>query len=194
MPSLTQQPFPLLKLPSEIRNHIWRCIVIKDEGITFHEYMVYSKSRDTGLRVGNPVSIRQDGDEPRQTSLLAIAFTCRQFYLEVTPIYYGENVFRPLHWNYVLTFNFSGVLKSFAAAIGPTNASTITQLQLYEPFMLPDDELPNLKRLYFDEPGITRASDKMTWSAVQHKSLRIIYRGEEWEPDKWRLHPPEELQ
>ena len=191
-PSRPQKPFPLLELPAEIRNHIWRYIVIKDDHVTFQEFMVYPKSPETGLRVGNPVKRRLNDDEPRQTSMLAIAFTCRQLYLEVTPIYYGENVFRPSYSDYLLAKRW--LFQSFAAAIGPTNANTITQLHLYDLFWFDDeylDELPELKRLHFVESTMKRASNRITSFAIEHKSLTTVYCGEEWGPDKWKLHPPE---
>ncbi len=95
MSSPVPKPFPLLKLPPEIRNCIWKYVVVKDGCIIFREYMIYTKSPETGLRSGDPAKIYQKDHEPRQTSLLAVAFTCRQLYREVTPIYYGENIFRP---------------------------------------------------------------------------------------------------
>lgn len=89
---------------------------------------------------------------------MALAFTCRQIYREVTPIYYSENFFHIP----------SGInsLREFAAVIGPANAKSITtveipicplivhlsrqQLKELWPF-------PNLKILvYFEIPGFER--------------------------------------
>lgn len=51
------------------------------------------------LRSGRHEEFHREGDVAGVTSTLAIAFTCRQVYLEVTPLYYSQNAFR-FYYNY----------------------------------------------------------------------------------------------
>ena len=140
-------PFPLLKLPSEIRNRIWTLVVKVDA-----------------------VVIRRDNYRKRPcehtfATTMALAFTSRQMYHEVTPIYYSKNLF---HFPYESRL----VLSLFAEAIGPTNTESITRVgfarhrkmsprsrglrQALSPF-------PNLKVLaYFDLVDASKRSKPLS--------------------------------
>ena len=130
-PVLVQQRSPILRLPTEIRDHIWTYAVVIDRNIVFREYMRYPKSKD-GLRYGNPKKICSNDSDPRQTSLLAIAFTCRQFYWEVTPIYYGQNTFETEFYAYLFKYGRNDNIRGFVDAIGPRNARRITNIHFDE--------------------------------------------------------------
>ena len=133
-------PFPLLKLPAEIRNRIWTLVVVKVKRVVIKG----NSHRETSGRHLHPTTI-------------ALVFTCRQIYREVTPIYYSENLFHFHH-------GAISILREFAAAIGPANAKSITavEIPIYPHIMHFSrrqlEELwpfPNLKTLvYYEKPEI----------------------------------------
>lgn len=184
----TQKPFPLLKLPSEIRNHIWRYVVVKTGKVYVRKQVQDGHLRSPQSITTKPVN--QGTDWQRQKSRPAVAFTCRQIYLEVTPIYYSANIF----WNYG-DWDDHRKFVNFTAAIGPDNASMITELNLYE-FGTPVNQyltmLPGLKRLHSRNHGEVGWQNRLTALAQKHASLDILYEGELWGPDKWILYPGEE--
>lgn len=187
-----QKPFPVLKLPAEIRNHIWRYIVVKDGEVVYRNHMRHLQSPASRLRSGNLMKSHQEDDERRLSSQLAVAFTCRQLYLEVTPIYYGENVFHPGKLGCIT--KYCQAIEGFAEAIGPENASTITEVCLYESWFLVGKYLsllPGLKCLHFKKSGNVEWYKKMTWWAQKRASLIIVHDGEVWGPEKWDLYPGE---
>lgn len=97
-----------LQLPAELRVEIYKLAFIGD------------RDHDKGYEIGRPIgrmppksrlrsgkSIRPFSEDVREkqrglegTPILAIAFTCRQVYLEAAPIYYGGIIwhFRTTHW------------------------------------------------------------------------------------------------
>ncbi|KAL9072880.1 MAG: hypothetical protein Q9161_003251 [Pseudevernia consocians] len=196
-----QKPSPLLKFSSEIRNRIWEYVVAKDGEVILrnHKRRVRLLER---RQSGGPTETYQEDDDQRRSSQLALAFTCRQLYLEVTPIYYGQNTFRPgNHW-------FGGgfpIFEKFADAVGPIQTSAITRLCLYGSLFCIDEylsRLPGLKRLYlmkpeygewhthlkslfFEKPQCVNWHEEMISLAQKHTSLTIVYDGEVWAPDRW---------
>ena len=144
-----QKPLPILNFPPEIRVHIWRYTVVKDEDVMVRprarqEFM--KKMVPSRLRSGKELQWHQEDDERRMNSTpLALAHTSRQLYLEAALIYYSENM-----------FNFgdkeSSSLTEFVAAIGPQNASSITAARfntMDASFFQYIDVLPGLKQLAF---------------------------------------------
>ena len=131
---------PLLVLPPEIRNRIWTFAVVDVEEVIIR----CNSHRETPGRHLHPTTI-------------ALAFTYRQIYREVASIYYSENLFQ-FHYGAI------GILREFAAAIGPANAKSITALEIpiYPHIMHVSqrqlEELwpfPNLKTLvYYEKPKI----------------------------------------
>lgn len=93
-----QRPFPILKLPPEIRNRIWRYSLVKDGDVIIlpHGRQGFiSKIIPSRLRSGKELQRHQQDDKRRINSTsLALAFVCRQLYLEAALIYYSENTFR----------------------------------------------------------------------------------------------------
>ena len=132
---------PLLKCPPEIRNRIWT-FVVKVEKIK--------------IRCNTYRKIYRKHLPP---TTMALAFTCRQIYREVTPIYYSANLFcfpsGPID-----SLRQLKQLRQFAAAIGPENAKSISAMGFprYFQSLAISRELqkallpyPNLKILsYFD--------------------------------------------
>ena len=184
-PLPVHKPFPILELPPEIRKYIWRCAIVIDRDVMFRNCMTYHKSED-GLRYGKPAKICPNDSDPRQTSLLAVAFTCRQIYLEVTPIYYGENTFC---WDSDYMHVKWREFKKFADAIGPTNASSIMDVNLDKVFGFGMDHclilMPNVKRFHLLKHGLDHETKQVTFVAKTHSSVTIVFGGEVWGPDKW---------
>ena len=188
-----QKPFPLLKLPSEIRRCIWSYIVVKDGHLIFRNYTEMTEleffrfvhNYDDDLLH----TIRDKDAEPR--SMLAVAFTCRQIYLEVAPIYYGENTFCPS--DHVRFAGYNDACQRFTKAIGLRNANTITDLSLHDPSCYSVDLclmlLPHVKRLRFNRCERSQQLKDVTSLAKRHKSVTMFYGGEVWGPDKWSLYP-----
>ena len=124
-----QRPFPILKLPPEIHNRIWRYSLVKDGDVIIlpHGRQGFiSKIIPSCLRSGKELQRHQQDDKRRINSTsLALAFVCRQLYLEAALIYYSENTFR------FLSDPVSSMLEEFTAAIGPRNASIVTAARFY---------------------------------------------------------------
>ena len=133
-----------------------------------------ANSRNT---LSQPISLgmrlQQGNDEERLRTRLAVIFTCRKIYLEVAPIYYGENTF----FSYGLCHR---AIEGFAGAVGRDNATAITAISLYDDWF-PGDKylsmLPGLKRLYIRRPGPAEALGRMVKSARDHASLIVICDG-----------------
>ena len=123
--------------------------------------------------------------------MLAVAFACRQIYLEVAPIYYGENTFCPSDRERFL--GWRDACQRFTEAIGLENANTITDLRLDDPSCPSVDRclmlLPNVKRLRFSIREESQELKDMTSLAKRHKSVTMFYGGEVWGPDQWSLYP-----
>lgn len=121
-----QKPFPLLELPPELRNYIWEYVVVKDRAIVLWRPHQRARVPESRLRSGNFMKHHQEDDERRrQSTRLAVAFTCRQIYLEVTPIYYGKNTYRPKFSGFGCGFK---IFEDFADAIGERNTRAITKV------------------------------------------------------------------
>ena len=201
-----QKPFPILRLPAEIRNQIWRYVVVKDGEVVYRDHKRQDQTPESRLRSGNLIKSHQEDDERRRSSQLAIASTCRQIYLEVTPIYYGENVFHPGDFQDPMLH--LRALKAFKQAIGPKNASTITEICVYESWVFLEghlSRLPGLKRLHVKKarnvewdsklPQVERYKGVPSWVRMRPslagmlKSLVIVYDGVIWGPeDRKKFH------
>ena len=184
---------PVLKLPPEIRDQIWRNVVVKDGDVVLHDRMRQDELPESNFRSANSMEIHRTDDGPLPSSRLAVAFTCRQLYREVTPIYYRDNTFRPGESWY--DFTYREVIESFADAIGPTNAGNITDLCFFACWYIFGETLsllPGLKRLHFVRSWIRDWDRRVTIVAQRLTSLVIIYDGEVWGPEKWRLYPAED--
>ncbi|KAK0514122.1 hypothetical protein JMJ35_003844 [Cladonia borealis] len=131
---------PLLVLPPEIRNRIWTLAVVDVEEVI--------------IRCNRS---REPSDKHLSPTTMSLASTCRRIYREVTPFYYSENLFHFHHGTI-------GILREFAAAIGPANAKSITavEIPIYPHIMhISRRQLeglwpfPNLKTLvYYEKPEI----------------------------------------
>lgn len=149
----------VFKLPAEIRDQIWHFVVVKhDAPVRVYKY----NGRRQGLALDLPPSLttlegqwKLKEDYTRATSRLAIAFVCRQSYLEVTPIYYSRN-----------TFLFESMFPhapgicdwvGFATAIGSERAKYISSISTTSAFHVPLAQrlapFPNLKRLHVAPPS-----------------------------------------
>ncbi|MCJ1454035.1 hypothetical protein MMC28_004385 [Mycoblastus sanguinarius] len=127
-------PFPLLKLPPEIRNRIWTFTVVQKGSIT-----LCRGKRPPTLGAGTTVlrsgkKARLAGDDKWRIiaylsrSSLSVAFVCRQIYLEATPIYYAKNTFLVETYKYEGTSRIEdpSLLQHFTRDIGPEAARQIT--------------------------------------------------------------------
>ena len=137
--------FRLRQLPPEIRIRIWRYTVILDRPVELkHRKSIMSKTTFLPSRLRSGRLIHQNDDELRNPTVLAVAFTCRELYLEVAPVYYSGNAFRiHLEGLYICRLLYSGLrgigsraldnyldhpgpqMHPFTQAIGPKNAAII---------------------------------------------------------------------
>lgn len=186
--------FPVLRLPPEIRNRIWRFAVVKEEEVIIYHHgrqSLASNLPESRLRSRCPLQLHQQDDERRLSSQLAVAFTSRQLYLEVTPIYYGLNTFSLSNYRRRKDY------QQFAADIGPDNVNTITTIsahgdQYFLYWCIP--MLRGLKRVHVHQnlpPSLygIRLRRFMTMLGQKYPSLRFTYDGEVWGPSKWELYP-----
>ncbi|KAA6414526.1 MAG: hypothetical protein FRX48_01275 [Lasallia pustulata] len=89
------KPFPFLKLPVEIRTHIYKLVLIFEEPIKIDRRPRRLVPKST-TRSGK--SLRSKTDEAYRSAIsgnsaLAITASCRQVYLEAVSIYYAYNAF-----------------------------------------------------------------------------------------------------
>lgn len=112
---------PLLNLPFELRNRIWR-----------------DHLRGECDQSKTCIQTQPKNDQSHICPRFALAMTCRQAYLEVVPIYYSEHNFR-----------ISCTIKRFSSSIGPVNANLITSISVpYDiSFKSYTSHLPNLKKI-----------------------------------------------
>ena len=156
------------------------------------DVVLHANLRNTLLRpVILGMRLQQGNDGHRLRTQLAVAFTCRQIYLEVAPIYYGENTFLP--GRSCTSSMCHHAIESFADAVGLHNATTITALSLYDDWY-PGDRylsmLPGLKRLHIWRSGSEEGPERMAKYARDHASLIVIYDGAIWNPkspEEWKL-------
>ena len=154
------------------------------------DVVLQANLRNTLLRpISLGMRLQQGNDEERLRTRLAVGFTCRQIYLEVAPIYYGENTFL---WSGTSSLCHHAI-EGFAGAVGRKNATTITAISLYDDWY-PSDKylsmLPGLKRLYIRRSGSAEAPERMAKYARDHASLMVICDGailNPKSPEEWRL-------
>ena len=127
--------FPILKFPPEIRNLIWRYTVVAAEVICLERYgSQHTRGQLAPSLLRSGKQIHAEDDKRLVLSRLAVAFTCRQLYLEVTPIYYSDNWFAvPL----ISMVTAQGEAQDFVTAIGPENARCIRNFCLVLPRTMP---------------------------------------------------------
>ena len=181
-----QKPFPLLKLPSEIRNRIWRYTLVKDGEVEIRPYKrpcLTTKMKRSRLRSGRELLWHGIDDERRfNKTSLALTFVSRQLYLEANFIYYSKNTFA--FDNSWYPYHIHDVFGKFAGAIGPQNARCITAVHFYttDPSFLEYlSVLRGLKRLTYTAPLLScmSTSHKDWWSremsryAKRHRAVMI---------------------
>ena len=129
--TVVQEPFPILKLPPEIRHGIWYFTVVTDRPIAvkYHERQALAAQiRPSTLRSGKRMEAHHNDDVKRMNSFLAVAFTCRQIYQEVAPIYYSKNNFFFKHpCEYARRYDWTS---DFVGSIGEHNARSITSMTI----------------------------------------------------------------
>ena len=148
-----QKPFPILRLPPEIRNRIWRYVLIKDEDIVVcvhgRRQRLLQALVPSRLRFGKEIQGHKEDDERRINSTqLALALTSRQLYLEAALIYYSENTFHFL--SACRSNGADSMLEKFTTAIGSQNAGSITAGRFHDIHSLVSQDLsvlPGLKQL-----------------------------------------------
>lgn len=130
--------FPLLKLPAEIRNRIWEYAVLVSDPINIEKRGCQHTLSQLGpslLRSGKQIHIQEDLNIQAKTlvSGLALASTCRQIYMEATPVYYSKNWFA-ITWNEYYEQRLAPrQVENFIKAIGPANARCIRAICLTVP-------------------------------------------------------------
>lgn len=121
---------PIFKLPAELRTRIWEWVVVFEDPVTILNYG-YPEPFDMAS-YSLPPSRPQihDNNLKIPKSSLAIAFTCRQAYKEVTPLYYSQNSFQAL---FVVSPDNEAIItlmRHFVEAIGPQNTNCVQNMAL----------------------------------------------------------------
>ena len=187
--SMIQKPFNVLKLPAEIRSQIWRYAVVLDHPITvkFHERESLAKRLPPSkLRSGREMEDHHRDDVKRTSSMLAVAFTSRQMYNEITPIYYSENTFF-----FDIFYSFGSwqlSLPAFTTAIGERNTRNITIASFeQEELMYYFSCLPNIKYLRLRRSFMADdiLSKELKDYMKSHPDLAVTSNAIEWFKHKW---------
>ena len=127
--------FPILKLPSEIRNLIWRFTVVAANAIELEQLgSQYARGQLSPSLLRSGKQIHAEDDKRLVPSRLAVAFASRQLYLEITPIYYAHNWFAVSLTSMETTLE---KVQNFAVAIGPWNSRFIRNICLVLPGIMP---------------------------------------------------------
>lgn len=127
--------FPILEIPPEIRNLIWRYTVIAAGAIQLEQHSsqhTRGQLSPSFLRSGK--QIHAEDDRRLVPSRLAVAFTCRLLYLEISPIYYSHNCFAMPLTSMVTALEEA---QNFVTAVGPENARCIRNVCLVLPGIMP---------------------------------------------------------
>ena len=184
--STIQKPFPLLKLPPEIRNRIWKYTLVKDGEVEIRPFKppcLMKRMVRSRLRSGKELKSHGIDDEQRfNTTSLALTFASHQLYQEATFIYYSKNTFA--FDNSWYPYLLHQVFEHFVEAIGPQNARCITAVHFYttDPtFIRYLCFLPGLKQLTYTAPLLSflsgshqiRWSDEMSFYAKKHRAVII---------------------
>lgn len=115
-------PFRLLDLPAEVRNQIYREILVLEDAIELNPKST-NPEQDERTRTRRLNRYRYD-IQPR----LRLLRTNKQIHHEATSIYYGENEFRFTHvqgWY---------VLAAFLHTIGPENSKLLRSIAIHVPW------------------------------------------------------------
>ena len=114
------QVFPMMSLPVEVRQKIWKMVMVFDKPIPVEPHNRYS-SAPSNPRTSKKVKLHVIEQESHSFGFqFALPSTCRQIYLEAAPIYYGMNTF---------TSSMDSMdFVDFLNAIRAENANTITSL------------------------------------------------------------------
>lgn len=148
-----RKPFDVQKLPPEIRYQIWELMVVKYEPTYVYNHRRHELAQQlplSSLGSKNQLGVHRKDDLERSRYKLAVAFTCRQLYSEVTEIYYSKNTFALSSVSHVGVR--AATLRNFTAAIGPDKARSIMSIILKTPSYrsfesLSLDLLPSLRKV-----------------------------------------------
>lgn len=127
---------PLLQLPAEVRNQVWEYAVLVEKPTKIEKkirqhtssQLASSASKfETQLYNADNVNV---GSASGLASGFAVTSTCRQMYIEATPIYYSKNWF-----HIILSPGAKGKedidqIHDFMHAIGPQNALNVQRICL----------------------------------------------------------------
>jgi len=152
--------FPAPCLPPEVRSQMWRFAIVKDEGVIVRHHERPSTLPISRLSSEMQIKSHQQNDDRFLSSILAVALSCRQLYLKVTPIYHVENTFRvPSDGQGEISSSrrdelIKSTLQKFKLAIEASNtANNRTNHYQPPPFLRHYNSLhPGLRRLESNEP------------------------------------------
>ena len=115
--------FPLLDLPAEVRNQIYRDVLVLDQATELDPKSTKGKRHDLVVQARHNKRYRYDV-QPR----LRVLRVNKQVHREASSIYYGENEFR--------FTNVSGwyILSSFLLTIGPDNVHLLRSITIHVPW------------------------------------------------------------
>ncbi len=176
----TSSTSPIFKLSAEIRVKIWRMVVISDYHIHFRASTV-QRLRKARLRSSiNPIPPQPKIKFPHTChSSFAMAMTCRQVYLETTPIYYSGNTF---HIPFIFGKENSRTFSALIGTIGKENAYQISKIFIGDTLNNPAyvfDQLPGLRTLDIDGWGTSAIFLRKLKKLCQgDRDLIVRYEGE----------------
>lgn len=120
----TSSVFPFQRLPTEVRHMIYKLVMCKPH-MAYAKYNIvgsFEAGKTSTTRSGKAIRPRQLPPYETAPGKLALAFTCRQLYLEAGPIWYANTAFQ---------FRNPRSMQEFLAAIGPANMRAIRYVGLH---------------------------------------------------------------
>ena len=134
---LNQYQSPFFSLPPELRNKIYRYVLVRDEPIDLWPHRWVKNERPpsneevTPTPVQPPLNLKvrhqQDLEYVRKEMATGFLGTCTQLYREAAMLFWGEN-----HWKFSGRSGWQGLLRFFLT-IGPHARSRIRKLDVHAP-------------------------------------------------------------
>ena len=135
----SQHQSPLLRLPPEIRNKIYRYALVRDEPLDLWPHKWTTSNVDSKNVPGLKIRHQESLEYVRKQMSTGLLGTCRQTFNEAALFFWGDNLFR-----FTGRSGWQGLLRFFLS-IGPEARSRIHRVDVHAPIYMrwPDKDDDN---------------------------------------------------